>query len=381
MTLERPRWYVPWWRQFAPDRPDKRSRICAGRSGRRRTCGGTRTAAPAVLAGCSTCPRLPTRHRRWKRRSLRLGSRGGPLDARDNLAAGPVAYHRGPASQRGKSQQRRPHGRHHVLRAVPRSRHDVRHRFAPRPAGEPAEIAQRAPSVFRSGFCVPETAPPAHRSSTRRRTARSSVSRAGASSRTSPARRMAAPSSPTPGTTRTSWSPACRPRCCSRTTGHWMNCAWRIPGWAPRPHFAEARRLVTWHYQSIILHEFLPQLMGASRVSRVLADRDRHYRPKPDDALIPVELRLGYTMARRKGSMPRRYHRPSFPCGRTYTASLGRRPASERCRNADTVRFSIRWSCSSGSAYTRENPELPRSSPRTRPSPQRSANSARVATL
>ena len=34
---------------------------------------------------------MPTRHRRWKRRSVRLGSRGGPLDARDNLAAGPVA--------------------------------------------------------------------------------------------------------------------------------------------------------------------------------------------------------------------------------------------------------------------------------------------------
>ena len=27
-----------------------------------------------------------------------------------------------------------------------------------------------------------------------------------------------------------------------------------------------------------------------------------------------------------KGSMPRRYQRPSFPCGRTYTASLGRAP-------------------------------------------------------
>ena len=62
--------------------------------------------------------------------------------------------HRGPASQRRKSQQRRPHGRHDVPRAVPRSRHDVRHRFAPRQADEPAEIAERAPAVLRPGFCV-----------------------------------------------------------------------------------------------------------------------------------------------------------------------------------------------------------------------------------
>ena len=73
--------------------------------------------------------------------------------------------------------------------------------------------------------------------------------------------------------------------------------------------FAEARRLVTWHYQWIILHEFLPQLVGASRVSRVLADRDRHYRPKPDDAFIPVEFQLAYRMGH---SMVRPSYRANF---------------------------------------------------------------------
>ena len=83
-------------------------------------------------------------------------------------------------------------------------------------------------------------------------------------------------------------------------------------------------------------------------------------------------------MRRRTGSMMRMYHRPRRPCARTYTASRGRPPASERCRKAETVRLSIRWSCSSGSTYTGVNPVLPRSRPRRRPSAQRSANRARV---
>jgi Animal haem peroxidase len=73
--------------------------------------------------------------------------------------------------------------------------------------------------------------------------------------------------------------------------------------------FAKARRLVTWHYQWIILHEFLPQVVGAPTVNRVLADRHRHYRPKQDDAFIPVEFQLAYRMGH---SMVRPSYRANF---------------------------------------------------------------------
>jgi hypothetical protein len=73
--------------------------------------------------------------------------------------------------------------------------------------------------------------------------------------------------------------------------------------------FDEARRLVTWHYQWIILHEFLPQVVGASTVNRVLADRHRQYRPKQDDAFIPVEFQLAYRMGH---SMVRPSYRANF---------------------------------------------------------------------
>jgi hypothetical protein len=81
------------------------------------------------------------------------------------------------------------------------------------------------------------------------------------------------------------------------------------PGMDPEDVFAEARRLVTWHYQWIILHEFLPQVVGASRVNRILADRHRHYRPKRDDAFIPVEFQLAYRMGH---SMVRPSYRANF---------------------------------------------------------------------
>ena len=88
-----------------------------------------------------------------------------------------------------------------------------------------------------------------------------------------------------------------------------MTCALANPRIGTENVFAEARRLVTWHYQWIILHEFLPQVVGASRVNRVLADRHRHYRPKQDDAFIPVEFQLAYRMGH---SMVRPSYRANF---------------------------------------------------------------------
>ena len=67
--------------------------------------------------------------------------------------------------------------------------------------------------------------------------------------------------------------------------------------------FAEARRLTTWHYHWLILHEFLPQIVGQTMVDDVLRHGRRHYRPRPGEAFIPVEFqtgtyRMGHSMVR-----------------------------------------------------------------------------------
>lgn len=73
--------------------------------------------------------------------------------------------------------------------------------------------------------------------------------------------------------------------------------------------FAEARRQVTWHYQWIILHEFLPQVAGPARVERLLTHGPSHYRPERDDAFIPVEFQIAYRMGH---SMVRPSYRANF---------------------------------------------------------------------
>jgi hypothetical protein len=44
--------------------------------------------------------------------------------------------------------------------------------------------------------------------------------------------------------------------------------------------FQDARRLVTWHYQWIILHEFLPRTIGAGLLAKILRDGPQFYRPQ-----------------------------------------------------------------------------------------------------
>jgi hypothetical protein len=74
-------------------------------------------------------------------------------------------------------------------------------------------------------------------------------------------------------------------------------------GVAPSEQFAAARRLITWHYQWIIVHEFLPQVIGASLTQNILSQGRRWYRPEPGPAFIPVEFqgaayRFGHSMVR-----------------------------------------------------------------------------------
>jgi Animal haem peroxidase len=67
--------------------------------------------------------------------------------------------------------------------------------------------------------------------------------------------------------------------------------------------FAAARQLVRWHYQWIVLHEFLPQFIGQAMVNDILRNGRRFYRPAPGQQFIPVEFqgacyRFGHSMVR-----------------------------------------------------------------------------------
>ena len=70
-----------------------------------------------------------------------------------------------------------------------------------------------------------------------------------------------------------------------------------------RSVFAKARRVVTWHYQWIIVNEFLPQIIGASLVRDILTRGRRFYTPRRGQQSIPVEFqgaayRFGHSMVR-----------------------------------------------------------------------------------
>jgi hypothetical protein len=67
--------------------------------------------------------------------------------------------------------------------------------------------------------------------------------------------------------------------------------------------YAQARRLTTWHYQWLILHEFLPQFVGQAMLNDVLRHGRLYYRPRKGEAYIPVEFqtaayRFGHSMVR-----------------------------------------------------------------------------------
>ncbi|MGH9219163.1 MAG: peroxidase family protein [Vicinamibacterales bacterium] len=58
--------------------------------------------------------------------------------------------------------------------------------------------------------------------------------------------------------------------------------------------FDEARRLVTLHYQWLLLHEFLPQFVGEQMVGDVLANGGRFYPTKTTESSIPIEFQMAY---------------------------------------------------------------------------------------
>jgi hypothetical protein len=54
--------------------------------------------------------------------------------------------------------------------------------------------------------------------------------------------------------------------------------------------FDRARNTLTWHYQWIAVHDFLPRLVGPSLVGQVIAEGGRWFAPPPRQGYIPLEF-------------------------------------------------------------------------------------------
>ena len=79
----------------------------------------------------------------------------------------------------------------------------------------------------------------------------------------------------------------------------------RADGVAEMELFAEARRAATWHYQWVLLQDFLPRLAGTAPAGELLAGGARHYRPAAGATFIPLEFadaayRYGHSQIRER---------------------------------------------------------------------------------
>jgi hypothetical protein len=66
--------------------------------------------------------------------------------------------------------------------------------------------------------------------------------------------------------------------------------------------FGAARQALTWHYQYVVLHDYLPETIGAERAARLLREGPRYFRPE-GAVSIPLEFadaayRFGHSQMR-----------------------------------------------------------------------------------
>jgi hypothetical protein len=64
----------------------------------------------------------------------------------------------------------------------------------------------------------------------------------------------------------------------------------RADGEAEATLFDAARQALTWHYQWVVVHDFLPRLVGGQLVSEVLARGGRFFSPALGRAYLPLEF-------------------------------------------------------------------------------------------
>src|SRR5262249_36392348 len=77
----------------------------------------------------------------------------------------------------------------------------------------------------------------------------------------------------------------------------------RAHGYDGNSTFAQARQLTTWHYHWLVVHQFLPQIVGQTLVDDILTNGRRFYKPRMRQGFIPVEFqtgtyRMGHSMVR-----------------------------------------------------------------------------------
>lgn len=83
--------------------------------------------------------------------------------------------------------------------------------------------------------------------------------------------------------------------------------------------FDEARRALVWHYQWIVVHDFLPRLIGQELVTEILVRGARYYSPAVGEAFIPLEFadaayRYGHGQIRHRYRLQAEGHQyPLFP--------------------------------------------------------------------
>jgi hypothetical protein len=92
--------------------------------------------------------------------------------------------------------------------------------------------------------------------------------------------------------------------------------------------FDEARRALTWHYQYVVLHDYLPETIGEERTARLLARGPRRFRPEGAVA-IPLEFadaayRFGHCQMRDSYQL-----RPGGPALKLMPDLIGFRPTPE----------------------------------------------------
>ncbi len=104
----------------------------------------------------------------------------------------------------------------------------------------------------------------------------------------------------------------------------------RGDGVAEADVFTEAQQATCWHYQWIVVHEFLPLLVGPTLTAELLSEGPRWYRPT-GDSFIPVEFadaayRYGHSQIRETYQL--NGHSPASPL---FPNLLGFRPIPPDC--------------------------------------------------
>ena len=68
----------------------------------------------------------------------------------------------------------------------------------------------------------------------------------------------------------------------------------QYPGIPDNDAYLQAHRLTVWHYEWMILHEFLPHVVPQSVIDDVLTNGRHFYNPLHNEAFIPGEFQITY---------------------------------------------------------------------------------------